>query len=508
MKHPEPTSTTIVQASGSIAKKRIPLAIAVFSLAAMLLLGHPVANTYGDHYDSGAASSFSGDDRRNDGKYDPIADTSYYHNLTQYSYVLYYGQFDDSVTSSIISVKPTLLVTNYYAMDGDTRERFAENNITVIAYLPISWAHRDIDSSLEEARQLLADGADGIFVDEAATMSNEEDLWYHEQIYQSVKEYGKDKIVIINPGTATIDEDSMLVADIICFEHDWRNFEDLGWAQDYPGWRFMGISSNEFPEVMGYDVDKESARQDLEDARHLNIAYHYSADHYIWLPPWLDVYGGIAISPHPVSDYSQQLDLDSLEQARSAPDSPAIVAENGEDGNKYNSEEALEEEEESESQPHASDQEDEREEPSPVDEEAEDDKGEDDADNEQQGEDQQREEESPEDSEEDSEEPGVEGEDEDDNDTDYDTDYAGDPVDKEEGEESDEDRDSSESGNSNSTNQDNSITGDNNFNDERNANATSTNSDPEAEGDDPPLSKDTENATATSQYYNKDGIVE
>lgn len=288
-------------------------------------------NAYAANSDnSSSESNKKGSEKNADGKlqehkqYSPVTNSSYYQNLTQYSYVLYYGGFDSSVTASILSVKPTLLVTNYYAMDRHTRELFAESNVTVIAYLPIDWTHRDIKSTLEGVRQLLDDGADGIFVDEAVTMSNEWELWYHGQIYKAVKDYGNDKIVVINPGTSSIDERSMLVADIICFEHDWRNFGNVGWALDYPGWRFMGISSNEFQKVMGYDVDSASAKHDLEESRHLNIAYHYSADHYINLPSWLDVYGGIAGSPQPIGDYSRGLDLDSL-QHRPEQSNPAVT---------------------------------------------------------------------------------------------------------------------------------------------------------------------------------------
>lgn len=317
-------------------------ALSIIIALSFIPAGGPLSfpsNAYGDHFDpdevDGSELKWSMEDGDEE-QYDPVADLAYYYNLTQYSYILYYGQFDKSVTSAILSAKPTLLITNYYAMDHQTREQFAENNVTVIAYVPVTWTQRDIGSTLDEILNLLDDGADGIFVDEAATMSNDWEVWYHGQIYNAVKDHDEENIVVINPGTASIDEKSMLVADIICFEHDWRNFEDIEWALDYPGWRFMGISSNEFHKVMGYNVDKESALDDLEEARHMNIAYQYSADHYIWLPPWLDVYGGIAGLPHPVSDYSL-LDLAPVEQARSEPQYPISVTETGQAGNESDS---------------------------------------------------------------------------------------------------------------------------------------------------------------------------
>jgi hypothetical protein len=103
----------------------------------------------------------------------------------------------------------------------------------------------------------------------------------------------------------------MEIADIVCFEHEWRDIANLSWASNYPGWRFMGISSNEFVKVMGYNVGTNTAQDDLEEARSLNIAYHYSADHYIWLPPWLDIYGGFTFGMHPVSEYDH-LDLSAV----------------------------------------------------------------------------------------------------------------------------------------------------------------------------------------------------
>ena len=333
MKHAEPGSMR------ALSQLVVTVSVIVLLLSGLhMWLFQTLPFAYADHFDATKiVTSDTWFPKDKEQKYDPTADLSYYNNLTHYSYVLYYGQFDDSITTFILSAKPTLLITNYYAIDQESRELFAANNITVIAYLPIAWTHRDIDSTLDEVRRLLDDGADGLFVDEAVTVSNDWELWYHGQIYQMVKDFGKEKIVIINPGTASINEKSMLVADIICFEHDWRNFADVEWANDYPGWRFMGISSNEFHKVMGYDVDKGSALSDLEEARHINIAYHYSADHYIWLPPWLDVYGGIAGSPHPVSDYSQDLDLDSIEHARPVSDYPITITETKEFGNKYDS---------------------------------------------------------------------------------------------------------------------------------------------------------------------------
>lgn len=237
-----------------------------------------------------------------------VKDPEYSEFLTNFDYVLYYGGFDSRVAEAVLAVKPTLLVTNYYAIDPEIRNEFARNNISVIAYLPIHWTDRELDSTLDEARALLRDGADGLFIDEATTVTTDWEFWYHGRIYETAKQFDENALVIINPGTASIAEQSMQVADIICFEHEWRDIANLSWASDYPGWRFMGISSNEFVKVMGYHVGAGSAHDDLEEARSLNIAYHYSADHYIWLPPWLDVYGGFSFPLHPVSDYSD-LDL-------------------------------------------------------------------------------------------------------------------------------------------------------------------------------------------------------
>jgi hypothetical protein len=187
-------------------------------------------------------------------------------------------------------------------------------------------------SVLAEVDQLLDDGADGIFVDEATTVSNDWELWYHYQIFEAVKDYDEENLVIINPGTTALSEDAMLVADIICFEHEWRGIENVDWMSRYPGWRYMGISSNEFVNVMGYHVDGKSARADLEEARSLNIAYHYSADHYIWLPPWFDVYGGQAGSPHPVSSF---VPLDLGEPQRPEGYYPVVDTETDKVGNDY-----------------------------------------------------------------------------------------------------------------------------------------------------------------------------
>ncbi len=254
--------------------------------------------------------------------------------LAKFKYILYYGDFTDGITKAIIAVKPTFLVTNYYAMDRQTRQEFVDNHIPVIAYLPTHWTDRSLGNTLDEARNLLKDGADGIFVDESATMSNGWELWYYAQIYKAIKEFNKDAVVVINPGTASISEKSMLVADIICFEHEWRNIKNLNWASNYPGWRFMGISSNEFDNVMGYHVDANTALQDLVEARKMNIAYHYSTDHYLQLPSWLYIYGGPGYSLPLVSEYH---DLNLPPASRPIQHYPIIETKTAKEGNKYNS---------------------------------------------------------------------------------------------------------------------------------------------------------------------------
>jgi hypothetical protein len=281
------------------------------------------SSTLSDQENS-AQNSKTDSDRRFE-RFD-VNDPEYAEFLTNFKYVLYYGGFDSRVAEAILAVKPTLLITNYESISSELREDFARNNISVIAYLPIHWTDRSLDSTLEQARSLLDSGADGIFVDEATTVSSDWDYWYHGKIYEAVKEFDENAVVIINPGTGSVSERAMEVSDIICFEHEWRDIANLGWASDYPGWRFMGISSNEFVKVMGYHVGAGTARDDLDEARSLNIAYHYSADHYIWLPPWLDAYGGSALSIHPVSEYDR-LDLPSVTR----PAAPTSVEEREED---------------------------------------------------------------------------------------------------------------------------------------------------------------------------------
>jgi hypothetical protein len=326
----------------------LPLSLAILGLSlasASVLpaysfngLGDYLSSFYADYYeseratdsfrsdeDSGQEKSTGPDQKNVDKDYQmkserdfenfDLSDPEYAKFLTNFNYVLYYGGFDSRVAEAILAVKPTLLVTNYEAIGSEIRRDFAMNNISVIAYLPIHWTDRSLDLTLDRAQSLLEAGADGIFVDEATTVSTDWEYWYHGRIYETVKEFDEDALVIINPGTGAISERAMEVSDVICFEHEWRYIANLSWASDYPGWRFMGISSNEFVKVMGYHVGASSARDDLDEARSLNIAYHYSADHYIWLPPWLDVYGGSAFSMHPVTDYDE-LDLSPV--ARSA----------------------------------------------------------------------------------------------------------------------------------------------------------------------------------------------
>src|SRR5256885_396775 len=82
----------------------------------------------------------------------------------------------------------------------------------------------------------------------------------------------------------------MTVSDIVSFEHQWRLASQIGWFTEYPATRFMGISSNDISDVMGYKVDGESSARDTIEAWQAGIGYHFSTNTYTTLAPWFEDY--------------------------------------------------------------------------------------------------------------------------------------------------------------------------------------------------------------------------
>ncbi|MEO9320554.1 MAG: spherulation-specific family 4 protein [Nitrososphaera sp.] len=233
----------------------------------------------------------------------PTGVTAADQSLTHRRFVIYYGWYFDehgilqNVVSSILAAKPDLVISPYHTSDGqvnirpDVMNTFHSNGIKVIAYVATGDAKRDVNSVLGEIKSALSAGADGVMLDEVSLMQTDDQYSYYKQIYNFVKQQGgSDKLVIANPGSVLVGERVMQVSDIVSFEHQWRFASSLDWFSKYPPSRYMGISSNDVLNAMGYRVASDVASRDTIEAWNDGIGYHYSTDTYTALPPWFGSY--------------------------------------------------------------------------------------------------------------------------------------------------------------------------------------------------------------------------
>ena len=217
-------------------------------------------------------------------------------------FVIYYGWYADGEgrlgqdINRIIRSNPEYVVSPYYASSGQVNltpkviEKFREGGVALLAYVATASASRDIDSVLAEIKTPLEAGVGGVMLDEVATLRSDWELQYYKKIYDFVKSYGSEKVVVANPGSILVSESVMTVSDIVCFEHQWKMALALDWFSKYPPTRYMGISSNDIAGVMGYSVGSDTAIRDTVEAWQSGIAYHYSTESYTHLPAWFEEY--------------------------------------------------------------------------------------------------------------------------------------------------------------------------------------------------------------------------
>jgi hypothetical protein len=169
-------------------------------------------------------------------------------------------------------------------------DRFHNEGIKVIVYVATGNADRELEGVLEEIKTGLDAGADGVFLDEVATLHSDWQVDHYKEIYDYAKSFGSERLVIASPGSILVNEKVMSVSDIVSFEHQWRLASHIDWFSKYPATRFMGISSNDIANVMGYKVDEEAAARDSIEAWQAGIGYHFSTNAYTTLAPWFEEY--------------------------------------------------------------------------------------------------------------------------------------------------------------------------------------------------------------------------
>ncbi len=217
-------------------------------------------------------------------------------------FIIYYGWYfrnDDKLGNDInriINAKPEFVISPYYTSSGEVNLKpevismFHDNNIKVMIYVATGNAGRNLGSVFRDIKVGFDSGADGVMLDEVATLQAQWQVDYYKRIYDYAKSFDRGKIVIANPGSILVSEKVMSVSDIVSFEHQWRLAPNIDWFSKYPATRFMGVSSNDITNVMGYNVNGDAAVRDTIEAWQSGIGYHFSTDSYTGLAPWFEDY--------------------------------------------------------------------------------------------------------------------------------------------------------------------------------------------------------------------------
>lgn len=159
----------------------------------------------------------------------------------------------------------------------------------VYAYVASDRGARDIVLAREEVESALEAGVDGIFFDEAPSLPGAKECDYYGELAGLAHEQGKR--VIVNPGVARCGQRLLDFADRVMLEHRWRDLKaESAWTSDHPPETFMGVSSNEEGEAMGYTVDEARAVSDTREAWARGIGWHTSTERYAALPRWFEAY--------------------------------------------------------------------------------------------------------------------------------------------------------------------------------------------------------------------------
>ncbi|MHB1844704.1 MAG: spherulation-specific family 4 protein [Deltaproteobacteria bacterium] len=147
----------------------------------------------------------------------------------------------------------------------------------------------DLATVKGEVDQAMANGADGVMFDEATATAVPGTIEgnYYGTLYSYVKShYGAGKTVVTNPGTGSIDESTLGVADVVGLECSWDSTQFApAWKSSYSPRRFMGLDGDCRP--------ASGAAQALTDAlaaKANGVGFFYATDLYVDLPSWYETY--------------------------------------------------------------------------------------------------------------------------------------------------------------------------------------------------------------------------
>ena len=219
------------------------------------------------------------------------------------TYVIYYGWLTDDAGGEpnddalrIAAARPPLLIAHLQAAAPDNHLNVSEQVLAlmrdagtrVFGYVATGFGRAGLDGVRHVVADNLDAGLDGIFFDEADSMTSNAKFGYYTMLAQPVRAQGK--TVVLNSGVAKCGERIMEVADLLMVEHQWRTLRAQSpWITRYGAGRFMGVSSNE-EGAMGYFVDGRCAVEDAREAWAGGVGWHAATDRYVELPDWFETY--------------------------------------------------------------------------------------------------------------------------------------------------------------------------------------------------------------------------
>src|SRR5262249_6530471 len=126
-------------------------------------------------------------------------------------------------------------------------------------------------------------GFDGVFFDEVLDTAHD----YNAARYALVKSFGAQKLVIMNPGTASVDPALFDATDIVCVENQWdQTLSPAG----TPAWRWLPVQGD--PATIAA-ASAQTAEPRLAMFRaaggfwYSSAPYAQSGATHVMLPPWL-----------------------------------------------------------------------------------------------------------------------------------------------------------------------------------------------------------------------------
>jgi len=165
------------------------------------------------------------------------------------------------------------------------RDAEALTNIRAISYITVAGGEEDLKGLLKKIDDSMNAGYDGVFFDVVEDESSEEkQINYYGEISKKVKSFGKDKLVIFNPGEKHVEAWVFDYADIVSVENNgiegglFDQPHTTNPEKKYPDWRWLSI--------MG-DPSKYAAKN-VEEANQRLKSFRNNGGLWFYSPPYCE----------------------------------------------------------------------------------------------------------------------------------------------------------------------------------------------------------------------------